>query len=70
AEASAETVALASASAAEVTGPVRGEAETAALVAGAATRAAARLIELNLAGAPDDPRLARARELASGVRRD
>lgn len=64
AEAAAETEALAAASAAAVSGPVRGEAETAAIVAAAATRAAARLIEHNLADAPDDPRLARARELS------
>jgi formiminotetrahydrofolate cyclodeaminase len=67
AEAAAETEALAAASAADATGPVRGEADTAVLVAGAATRAAARLVELNLAGMPDDPRLARARELAKRV---
>jgi len=64
AEAAAETRALAAASAADVSGPVRGEAETAVLVAAAATRAAARLIELNLGNAPEDRRLARARELA------
>lgn len=64
AEAAAETVALAAKSAPGATGPVRGEAETAELVAEAAMRAAARLAELNLAGAPDDPRLARARVLA------
>jgi formiminotetrahydrofolate cyclodeaminase len=67
AEAAAEVGDLAAASSAEVSGPVRGEAETAVLVAAAATRAAARLVELNLAGAPDDPRLARARELAERV---
>jgi formiminotetrahydrofolate cyclodeaminase len=64
AEAAAETGELAASSSAEASGPLRGEAETAVLVATAATRAAARLVELNLAGAPDDPRLARARELA------
>ena len=64
AEAAAETGALAAASAGDASGPLRGEAETAALVAAAATRAAARLVELNLGGAPDDPRLNRARELA------
>jgi methenyltetrahydrofolate cyclohydrolase len=69
AEAAAETRALASASADDVDGAVRGEAETAVLVAAAATRAAARLVELNLATTPDDPRLARARELAEAASR-
>jgi formiminotetrahydrofolate cyclodeaminase len=64
AEAAAETGALAAASAGDAGGPLRGEAETAVLVAAAATRAAARLVELNLGGAPGDPRLNRARELA------
>jgi methenyltetrahydrofolate cyclohydrolase len=64
AEAAAETGALAADSAAEVSGPIRGEADTAALIAAAATQSAARLIELNLAGSPEDARLARARELA------
>jgi methenyltetrahydrofolate cyclohydrolase len=64
AEAAAETAALAADSSAEVSGPIRGEADTAALIAAGAMRAAARLIELNLAGSPEDPRLARARELA------
>jgi methenyltetrahydrofolate cyclohydrolase len=67
AETAAETRALGVASADDVDGPVRGEAETAILVATAATRAAARLVELNLAGTPDDPRLARARELADAA---
>jgi len=64
AEAAAETGALAAESSAGARGPLRGEADTAVLVAAAAIRAAARLVELNLGGAPDDPRLARARELA------
>jgi methenyltetrahydrofolate cyclohydrolase len=64
AEAAAETGELAAAGSTEVSGPIRGEADTAALIAAAATRSAARLIELNLAGSPEDPRLARARELA------
>jgi formiminotetrahydrofolate cyclodeaminase len=67
AEAAAETRALAAAAADEVDGPVRGEAETAVLVATAATRAAARLVELNLGATPADPRLARARELADAA---
>jgi formiminotetrahydrofolate cyclodeaminase len=40
---------------------VRGDAQTGALLAEAAARAAARLVELNLAGAPDDQRPERAR---------
>jgi formiminotetrahydrofolate cyclodeaminase len=64
AEAAAETRELAASSSAEVRGPLRGEAETAVLLAAAATRAAARLVELNLAREAGDPRLARARELA------
>jgi hypothetical protein len=36
-----------------------------ALLAEAATRAAARLVELNLAAQPDDPRVGAARELAA-----
>ena len=64
AEAAAETRELAAASADDVDGAVSGEAETAVLVASAATRAAAQLVELNLTATPDDPRLARARELA------
>ena len=44
---------------------LEGDAATAALLAEAATRAAARLVELNLAGAPDDGRLAAAAEYAT-----
>jgi methenyltetrahydrofolate cyclohydrolase len=65
AEAATETRRLAAASAAEVRGPVVGEAKTAVHLAAAATRAAAGLVELNLGATPDDPRLARARELAA-----
>jgi methenyltetrahydrofolate cyclohydrolase len=64
-EAAAETARLAADSMRDATGPVRGEAATAALLAAAAAKAAAGLVELNLAGAPEDPRLARARELAA-----
>lgn len=41
-----------------------GDATAAALLAEAATRAATRLVELNLSGLPGDPRLQVARELA------
>jgi formiminotetrahydrofolate cyclodeaminase len=44
---------------------VEGDAATAALIAEAATRAAARLVELNLAGMPDDIRLRTAAEYAA-----
>ena len=44
---------------------VEGDAATAALLAEAATRAAARLVELNLAGMPDDVRLRTAGEYAA-----
>jgi formiminotetrahydrofolate cyclodeaminase len=44
---------------------LEGDAATAALLAEAATRAAVRLVELNLAGTPDDTRLLTAREYAA-----
>jgi len=44
---------------------LEGDATAAVLLAEAATRAAARLVELNLAEQPGDPRLAAARELAA-----
>jgi methenyltetrahydrofolate cyclohydrolase len=44
---------------------LEGDAATAALLAEAATRAAARLVELNLARAPDDVRLRAAAEYAA-----
>jgi formiminotetrahydrofolate cyclodeaminase len=44
---------------------LEGDATTAALLAEAATRAAARLVELNLAGVPDDSRLRTAGEYAA-----
>jgi methenyltetrahydrofolate cyclohydrolase len=44
---------------------LEGDATAGALLAEAATRAAARLVELNLAEQPDDPRLAAAREHAA-----
>jgi methenyltetrahydrofolate cyclohydrolase len=43
---------------------LRGDALAGADIAAAAARAAARLVEINLAGEPDDPRLARARAAA------
>jgi formiminotetrahydrofolate cyclodeaminase len=44
---------------------LEGDAATAALLAEAATRAAARLVELNLAGLPDDSRVRTAGEYAA-----
>jgi formiminotetrahydrofolate cyclodeaminase len=44
---------------------LEGDAAAAALLAEAATRAAVRLVELNLARRPDDPRLRTAREFAA-----
>jgi formiminotetrahydrofolate cyclodeaminase len=44
---------------------LEGDAAAAALIAEAATRAAARLVELNLAGTPDDVRLRAAGEYAA-----
>jgi formiminotetrahydrofolate cyclodeaminase len=41
-----------------------GDATAGALLAEAAVQAAARLVEINLAGAPDDPRLTSVRDLA------
>jgi hypothetical protein len=41
---------------------LRGDALAGADLAAGAARAAARLVEINLAGEPDDPRLGRARD--------
>jgi formiminotetrahydrofolate cyclodeaminase len=43
---------------------LEGDANTAAELAGAARRAAARLVEINLAARPDDPRAAEAERLS------
>jgi formiminotetrahydrofolate cyclodeaminase len=48
---------------------VRGDAVTAALLAAAGSRAAAALVRINLAGAEDDDRPARAEQLAAGAAR-
>jgi formiminotetrahydrofolate cyclodeaminase len=48
---------------------LRGDAATAALVAEAAVRATANLVEINLATREDDERIARARELVEMARR-
>jgi formiminotetrahydrofolate cyclodeaminase len=44
---------------------LRGDAETAALLAAAAAKAAANLVEINLEARPEDDRIARARALAT-----
>jgi methenyltetrahydrofolate cyclohydrolase len=48
---------------------LRGDAATAALLAEAATRSAANLVEINLATREDDERIARARDLVETARR-
>jgi formiminotetrahydrofolate cyclodeaminase len=68
AETAAEVAALAADAYAETRGAVRGEAATAALLAEGAARAAAGIVEFNLAGEPEDPRRARARELVDVAR--
>lgn len=63
ARAAAELSGLAADAAANARGGVRGEALAAVALANAAVAAAVPLVELNLGGAPDDPRLTEAREL-------
>jgi formiminotetrahydrofolate cyclodeaminase len=48
---------------------VRGDALAAAQLAAAAAQAAAALVQINLAGMPDDPGLARAAQLAAHAAR-
>jgi formiminotetrahydrofolate cyclodeaminase len=67
-EIAAEVTALAADAASEARGAVRGEAITAAVLAEAVVRAGFPLVDLNLAGARDDPRRPRAGELARGAR--
>jgi formiminotetrahydrofolate cyclodeaminase len=64
AEAAAEVAELARRVAAEGRPWLTGDALTGADLAGAAARAAARLVTIDLEGAPDDPRLERARAAA------
>ena len=68
AEAAAELAALAADGAHGARGAVRGEAVTAAVLAEAVARGCVPIVVLNLAGARDDPRPARARELAQAAR--
>jgi formiminotetrahydrofolate cyclodeaminase len=65
AEVGCEVAELAAAAARGGRRSLEGDATAGALLAEAATRAAVRLVELNLAGQPDDRRLATARELAA-----
>jgi len=58
---------LASVLAAEGKPALRGDAFTAGELAGAAARAAAALVAINLADAPDDPRHSRAREMIAAI---
>lgn len=64
AEAAAEVARLAREAAGHARGGVRGEAVAAAALADAAATVCVAIVELNLGGAPEDPRLARVRELA------
>jgi formiminotetrahydrofolate cyclodeaminase len=64
AEAAAAVAALARETAAAGKPGLRGDALAGADIAAGAARAAARLVEINLHDAPDDPRLARARAAA------
>ncbi|HEY5431626.1 MAG TPA: cyclodeaminase/cyclohydrolase family protein [Solirubrobacteraceae bacterium] len=63
-ETAGEVTRLAADATGQVRGGARGEAKTAAVLAAAVVEAGVSLIELNLAAAPDDPRLARARAIA------
>jgi formiminotetrahydrofolate cyclodeaminase len=69
-EIAAEVTRLAADAASVARGGVRGEAITAAVLAEAVVRAGAPILDLNLAGAPHDPRRARVRALADGARAD
>jgi formiminotetrahydrofolate cyclodeaminase len=66
-EAAGEVTRLAADAIADARGGVRGEAMTAAVLGAAVVHAGAVLVELNLAGARDDPRLARVRQLGEAA---
>jgi len=61
---------LAAVLAAECKPALRGDVITAGELAGAAARAAAALVAINLAAAPDDPRHARARDMVAAIERE
>ncbi len=63
-DAAAELAMLGAEAAAQARGGVRGEAITAVMLAAAVAQAGVPLVELNLAGAPGDPRLDRVRSAA------
>lgn len=63
-ETAGEVTRLAAAAAGQIRGGARGEAKTAAVLGAAVIQAGVPLIELNLASAPGDPRVARARAIA------
>jgi formiminotetrahydrofolate cyclodeaminase len=70
AETAGEVAQLAAEAAEEASGAVKGEALTAAILAEAVVRACAPLVDMNLGSAPQDPRRARAHELAEAARAD
>jgi formiminotetrahydrofolate cyclodeaminase len=70
AEAAAEVTRLAADATAGARGGVRGEGVTAAVLGEAAVRAAAAIVDMNLAGARDDPRHAAVAALADGAAAD
>lgn len=70
AEVAAEITGSAADAALQARGGVRGEAMTAAVLGEAVVRGVVPILELNLAGATDDPRRARIRELAAAARAD
>lgn len=61
---------LAAAAVADARGAVRGEAITALVLAESVSRGGVPLVELNLAGAPDDPRRALVRDAAAAAAAD
>jgi formiminotetrahydrofolate cyclodeaminase len=69
-EAAAELTRMAADAVREAHGSIRGEAFAAVTLAEATVRMAVPLVDFNLGGAPDDPRLARVHELAEGARAD
>jgi formiminotetrahydrofolate cyclodeaminase len=69
-ETAGEVTRLAADAACQIRGGARGEAKTAAVLGAAVVQAGLPLIELNLAGAPGDPRVTRARAIAHGASAD
>ena len=69
-ELAAEVARMAADAAQAARGGVRGEAITAAILAESVVRAGGPILALNLAGSPDDPRRARAAELARAAEAD